>query len=147
MTQHPYHLHGVIEFHRRFGLDCPASPRLLDRDTFLYRYQFLHEELHEFLKAQRAGDLVKAADALLDLEYVTHGTAYLMGLAPIWSDLWNEVQRANLAKERAVEAATSPRGTTLDIVKPSGWVAPDDAQRRIIEAAIEGELARLGAPA
>lgn len=39
---------------------------------------------------------------------------------------WDEVQRANMAKERAKpDASNSKHKSGQDIVKPEGWVAPD----------------------
>ena len=49
----------------------------------------------------------------------------MMGLP--WPQLWDEVQRANMAKERAKHAGESKRGSALDVVKPEGWVPPDVA--------------------
>jgi predicted HAD superfamily Cof-like phosphohydrolase len=107
-------------------------------------------------------DLAKAADALVDLAYVVLGTAHLHRLP--WQELFAEVQRANMSKERCgidhtfqacdvpacncqnchhliglekcgqAKAAHSLRGSALDVIKPVGWVAPD----------IEGVLRRNG---
>jgi len=93
-------------------------------------------------------DLVKIADALVDLNYVTLGAAHVHGLP--WQALFDEVQRANITKERCgidhryigngVEAcqhqnpdglcgadrkAHSLRGSAYDVIKPEGWQAPD----------------------
>jgi predicted HAD superfamily Cof-like phosphohydrolase len=66
-------------------------------------------------------------DALIDLVYVALGTADLMGLP--WEKMFEEVQRANMAKERAKSAdesmAKTGRGHVLDVVKPAGWTPPD----------------------
>jgi len=45
------------------------------------------------------------------------------------SSAFTEVQRANLAKERAAGATDrrSKRGSGLDVVKPEGWRPPDVA--------------------
>lgn len=113
----------VVHFNVRFGLPAPTTPQLLDETTQLYRENFLLEELDEFAEAYRAGNLTDAADALVDLVYVALGTAVMMGLP--WQQLWDEVQRANMSKVRATSVDESKRGSTLDVVKPPGWVAPD----------------------
>lgn len=129
----------VATFHALFDLPRPATPRLLDPATQLFRSDFMFEELGEFNNACRPAlgrepDLAKAADALIDLVYVAMGTAVMMGLP--WQALWDEVQRANLDKVRArADGSDSKRGSALDVVKPPGWVGPD----------IEGVLQRASA--
>lgn len=141
----------VGDFHRKFGL--PAYPQAkvdcLNKAVFLFRAKFLLEELSEFFRAcgypvqamtlcniadlmsegmcEKLGeeDLEKAADALVDLAYVTLGTAHMMGLP--FDNLWEEVQRANMAKERSKgnDDNRSKRGSALDVVKPEGWTPPN----------------------
>ncbi len=127
----------VGDFHRKFELPvtpAPACaswdrrpPAILDHETFLFRYQFLAEELHELLAAHRRGDLPAAADALADLVYVALGTAHMMGVP--FDAVFAEVQRANMGKERASSSSDgrSKRGSALDVVKPEGWKPPDVA--------------------
>lgn len=73
-------------------------------------------------------DLPKIADGLVDLVYVALGTAHLHGLN--WPELFAEVQRANMTKERASGShdKRSIRSHSLDVVKPEGFVPP-----RIVE--------------
>lgn len=117
----------VADFHRKFGLEYQGPPRFLDPELTKFRLKFLKEELKEFEDAVTAGDMVKAFDALIDLNYVSHGTAYLMGLP--WAAGWAAVQRANMRKVRAASledsAAKTGRGHASDVVKPPGWIAPD----------------------
>jgi hypothetical protein len=118
-------------FHHKFGLHSVshegAGPTGFfdDDDGMAYRLRFLREELDEITKAWGDDDLAGAADGLVDLVYVAMGTAHLLGLP--WQQLWDEVQRANLAKERATSAEDerSTRGHSLDVVKPEGWTPPD----------------------
>jgi predicted HAD superfamily Cof-like phosphohydrolase len=42
----------------------------------------------------------------------------------LWDELWADVQRANMSKERALREADSKRGSTYDVIKPAGWVPP-----------------------
>ena len=42
----------------------------------------------------------------------------------LWDELWNDVQHANMSKERALKATDSKRGSTYDVIKPVGWVPP-----------------------
>lgn len=129
----------VRKFHQKFGLPyfftAEGKPHLLDPDVQQFRERFLEEELGEFEQACAAGDLAKAADALVDLVYVALGTAHMMHVP--FDDVWRAVQEANMAKERASGSgdARSTRGHTMDVVKPAGWRPPD----------VAGVLRRFGA--
>lgn len=121
----------VGDFHRKFGLPVAgdSSPRctpgIVENETFLFRLQFLHEELQELLQSHRAQDLAGVADALADLVYVALGTAHLYGIP--FNEVFEEVQRANMTKERATNSndSRSKRASSLDVVKPEGWVPPN----------------------
>lgn len=107
----------------KHGLETPVSPTFLSRGGISLRTKLMREELQEFVDATERGDMHEAADALVDMVYVALGTAAMMGLP--WQQLWDEVQRANLAKERVTDAGQSKRGSTLDLFKPPGWQGPD----------------------
>lgn len=132
-------LEDVRAFQQKFGQLCHATPGHLTKRKLKERVEFLLEELREF--ADAAGliilgadgsaelsvelnefdhdqELPLQADALVDLVYVAKGTAVMLGLP--WGELWDDVQRANLAKERGV----GPRGHLVDCVKPPGWEPP-----------------------
>ena len=146
------HFEDVGAFHAKFGLPTvhTTAPNCLETDTLIFRLGFLVEELAEFAEATgmitvaghlrviiadlkighyRRSDLepdhlVKAVDALGDLNYVSLGTAHLMGLP--FDLVWTEIQRANMAKERATgsDDPRSKRRHSLDVVKPVGWEPP-----------------------
>ena len=42
-------------------------------------------------------------------------------------NLWNDIQRANMSKERALKVSDSKRGSTYDVIKPTGWIPPQGA--------------------
>lgn len=113
----------VKAFFDRFGVPYAVRPTLLDDNTMDFRLARLEEEVREFIDSHMGGDLEGCADALVDLVYIALGTALCMGLP--WQALWDEVQRANMEKVRAEHPAQSKHGTTLDVVKPEGWRAPD----------------------
>ena len=124
----------VREFHEKFGLPLGIVDQLMnDKEAQRFRIGFLQEELDEFKAAVEFGDNVKAFDALLDLAYIVYGTALFMGIS---SDKWQRgmeaVQRANMSKVRAQRQSDSKRGTTLDVVKPEGWVGPEEELAEIL---------------
>lgn len=141
----------VGRFHAKFGLpvsmDTPKHP---SRDLLEFRIKFLLEEVLEFavaagyeitidppliqgepgmvnmLQFTKDVDHEKMFDALLDEAYVVFGTAHLLGYP--WQRGWELVQEANMAKVRAqADGSDSLRGSSFDVVKPEGWVAPDIA--------------------
>ena len=111
-----------------YGDDAPAGPIKRSakklNELLEFRTKFLDEELDEFKKGIAEGDIAQQADALVDLVYVALGTAHMLGLP--WDQLWDDVQRANMTKERAAaDGSNSKRGSDLDVIKPAGWVGPD----------------------
>lgn len=135
MTKQSYN-NDVGDFHRKFGLPTSdhheAGPRDVTPELLTYRMDFMQEELNEFTEAATLIDwdhgpsLEEHAlmfDALVDLVYVALGTAHFLGYP--WRDGWDEVQRANMAKERATSPEQSTRNSSFDVVKPDGWTPPD----------------------
>ncbi len=122
--------YDVGEFHEKFGLrntndEMSYGPRpdYATKELMEFRLKFLEEELEEFRKALEAGDDAEMADALVDLIYVASGTAHLKGYPMV--ELWDDVQRANMEKQRALEdGSNSKRGSSFDVVKPEGWRPP-----------------------
>lgn len=80
----------------------------------------MFEEIFERYNGSNEPDCAnfpKAADALIDLEYVILGTHVSMGIDS--NPLWAEVQAANMRK---TGGATRADGK---ILKPENWVGPD----------------------
>lgn len=115
-------------FHQRFRLGYEGKPRLLDDELRKFRSLFMHEELTEYDYYSDGVHEVQyrlegCLDALVDLVYVALGTSYLHGFN--FREAWRRVQDANMVKVRAERRDDSKRGSTFDVVKPPGWVAPD----------------------
>lgn len=117
------YLQDVYDFHEKFGIEQPDSPRHLPEELAHFRLKFLLEELNEYESALIAGDLETQHDALIDLVYVALGTALISGFD--FEEGWDRVQRANMAKERALpDGSNSTRFSKFDVVKPEGWTPP-----------------------
>lgn len=206
------YIDDIASFHGKFGLHAEPD-QYLDKHA-AFRQGFLLEELHELGEAFGKGDLVKYLDALVDLDYVALGTAFLLGQSdefringhmqymhhlrkdmtrphqlgapqpPLpgqyvfflgnaytylgvvfhaimmakrggnqeenyrkatdalmqlhrtivdhafmcglnFIEAWQRVHNANMTKRRAEKTSDSKRGSTVDVVKPEGWVPPD----------------------
>jgi hypothetical protein len=111
-------IQDVLAFNKKFGIMVNDDPTYLTKRKLQERIDFLQEELDEFKLACDAQDLPEQADALVDLVYVALGTAVMLGLP--FQELWDDVQRANMAKERGI----SKRGNLVDCIKPTGWQGP-----------------------
>ncbi len=96
--QEPAALSSVAKFHDVFNLPVLSAPAIPSADRCKLRYSLLAEELDELKEAMENGDIVEAADALADLQYVLSGAILELGLAGIFKDLFDEVQRSNMSK-------------------------------------------------
>lgn len=112
------HINDVIDFQEELGQWKRGNIRHLTQRKLQERMELLQEELNEFGDASRAQDMAEQADALVDLVYVALGTANMLGLP--WEELWADVHRANMAKQRGV----GKRGHKVDVIKPAGWEGP-----------------------
>ena len=127
-------IHLVQAFHRKFDLPTGEEDHL-SKDTSLqkFRANFLVEEVEELLEAFEENNRTKAFDALLDLVYVAHGTALLLGVEP---DQWHAgmeiVHRCNMRKVKVASASESKRGHASDVRKPEGWTGPEDKLKEIL---------------
>jgi len=87
-----------------------------------FRVKFLEEELNELKTADNAEDVV---DALIDLCVVAIGTLDAFNVNSHVA--WNEVLKANMAKQIGVkESRPNPLGLP-DLIKPQGWIGPSHA--------------------
>jgi len=118
----------VEEFHKKFQIDYNGKPRLLPDALSKFRVSFMIEELNEY-RQELSSDLSitqsleGTLDALVDLVYVTLGTAHLHGFN--FREAWRRVHDANMRKVRASLAKVGPRGNyEFDVIKPEGWVPP-----------------------
>lgn len=112
----------VKQFMLYLGCTLPVRPQLLPKLAEEFRLKLLREELSELETALRHGDLVETADALVDLSYVTLGTAVQLGLP--WAQLWREVHSSNMRKRPGIVKKRQVPGQ-IDAVKPPGWIPPD----------------------
>jgi predicted HAD superfamily Cof-like phosphohydrolase len=130
----------VTEFHQAFGVPAPNKPQAPGLDRVQLRLRLIGEEFCELVNAlgcdpqtlkeletavdwsiRHLGsvDLVDAADALADLDYVIEGTRLEFGIDG--EPIADEVHRSNMAK---LGQKPRPDGK---ITKPEGWQPPDVA--------------------
>jgi predicted HAD superfamily Cof-like phosphohydrolase len=126
---------AVGEFRTKMKLPMGIAPQLLSAEQTSYFARFIMEELSEYLRANEEQSLVDAADAIVDLVYVTLGCAHAMGLP--FEKLFAVVHNANMQKEPANEFCRSIRGNQYDVIKPIGWEAPEAEMQEILNNALK----------
>lgn len=100
------------EFHESKSVHCgwlPACPMVSVPEWVRdMRLALLNEEVQELREVIEAGDIVKIADALADIEYVVRGTAVVYGIP---SDaVFAEVHRSNMTKVNRADQAKLIKG-------------------------------------
>jgi len=87
-----------------------------------FRIDFIREELDETETALIGMDSEEIVDGLIDLCVVAIGTLDAFGVDPYKA--WDEVLKANMAKEVGVKPTRpNPLGVP-DLIKPDNWEAP-----------------------
>jgi len=87
-----------------------------------FRIDFIREELDETETALISMDSEEIVDGLIDLCVVAIGTLDAFGVDPYKA--WDEVLKANMAKEVGVKPSRpNPLGVP-DLIKPDNWEAP-----------------------
>ncbi len=116
-------LQKVEEFNTSIiGFPVPAKPEILSEQRGEWALTALNEELAEFREACEEGDVLEAADALVDLVYFALGRLTEMGVPA--QIVFDEVQRANMTKQRGTQTKR-PGSQGYDAIKPNGWLPPD----------------------
>lgn len=101
----PQALTCVRKFHEAFKVPVVESgPAIPPKERAMLRVSLLQEELNELKEAIEKDDVVEAADALADLQYVLSGAVLEFGMHHCFKDIFDEVQRSNMSKACATEA-------------------------------------------
>jgi predicted HAD superfamily Cof-like phosphohydrolase len=87
------------------------TPRLEPEEVHLLR-RLMSEEIHEFVRASKARDIVKIADAVADITYVAYGAAKQYGIDV--EDAIRAIHRANLRRVRSDLGTSVDQTTSVD---------------------------------
>lgn len=126
----------VQEFHELFNhpvLDKPAIPSI---ERCKLRISLLREELKELEEAIENNDVVEAADAFTDLQYVLDGAMLEFGMKNIKCKLFNEVHRSNMSKACvSLQEATATVEHFEKQGQPCHWIQKDlfDSNNHFLE--------------
>lgn len=91
-------LNSVAEFHKTFNSPILSEPQIPPKNRAELRLNLLKEELEELQEAIENQDVVEAADALCDLQYVLAGAILEFGMGEKFAELFAEVHRSNMSK-------------------------------------------------
>ncbi len=115
----------VRAFQIRFGQAYNGPPRELPASVASLRMKLIKEEAQELVDSIDRGELHEQLDALVDLLYVTIGTANAMGFMDVIDEAFVRVHHANMQKQLVASRQESKRDSQWDIVKPEGWRKPN----------------------
>ncbi|MBS1508970.1 MAG: nucleoside triphosphate pyrophosphohydrolase family protein [Bacteroidetes bacterium] len=96
--QQPDSLNQVAEFHHTFKHPVLPTPQIPSPERCSLRIALLAEELKELEEAVKNNDIIEAADAFCDIQYVLSGAILEFGLGEKFKALFDEVQRSNMSK-------------------------------------------------
>ena len=120
-------MQDIKEMHDHYGFRAwveknKDNPEIL-KTLLKFRLDFLKEELTEAYTALEEGNGEEITDAMIDLCVVAIGTLDMFSVDS--EKAWDEVHRANMAKQPGVKPnRPNPLGLP-DLIKPEGWVGPN----------------------
>ena len=120
---------AVKLFHEKFNHPVSRYPKVMEKERAKKRYNWMLEEINEFLEAVEQEDIVEQADAMIDVIYFALGTLVEMGIAP--DKLFEIVQHANMSK--LWEDGKPHYAEDGKTIKPASWEDPHDKLRETIE--------------
>ncbi len=100
----------------------PTTPQVLSDSRLKWFNIAIGEELQEINNACMDGDVLEAADGLLDLTFFALGRLGEMGIPAL--AIWEAITKANLEKEQG-SLDKRPGSMGHDAVKPLGWTPPN----------------------
>jgi predicted HAD superfamily Cof-like phosphohydrolase len=114
-------IEDVARFHDAAGIveRGDHQPALVRGAT---RWRLLDEEIRELIEAMADNDMESVADAYADIIYIVLGSALMQIGKERFIRVWDEVQRANMAK--CIDGRLVMRDDGK-ILKPDGWTPPD----------------------
>ena len=118
---------NTIEFNSQIFNKKPINntPNLIDYDNFLLLTGILSLNIIHYEYGYERQDVQLIKNSLARI-YLNCSKAYeMLGFnKDQFTELFDDVHRANMSKVRAERNSDSKRGSTFDIIKPAGWIGP-----------------------
>lgn len=118
---------GALYLRAGFQHVNSGQPEILDFDEWDFRKKFIEEELSELMVADSNNDMVGVADAIADTIIV------LMGMAHCYHIPLDQVLHVVMDANDKKTVGTTKRGHKNDLIKPPGWVGPEDNIKLILD--------------
>lgn len=113
----------LAELHEKFSVHQVREFAKKKLRAFMdFRMKFMQEELDEIDDALMKGDAEKVVDGLIDLIVVAVGTVDAFEIDG--HKAWEEVHRANMAKQAGANPTRPNEFGLPDLIKPEGWKPP-----------------------
>ena len=116
----------INEMHQKYGVhdwfENNKDNKDLMKKYLMFRLLMCNEELHETMQAINNGDPEEIVDGLIDLCVFAIGTLDVFGVDA--NKAWDEIYKANMAKQAGVKPGRPNRFGLPDLLKPGGWKPP-----------------------
>ncbi|OGI76851.1 hypothetical protein A3B85_01930 [Candidatus Nomurabacteria bacterium RIFCSPHIGHO2_02_FULL_37_13] len=89
----------VKKFHKKFQVPILKKPSLIPKDRSNLRYKLMKEEVEEYLRGVKNGDLENIAQELVDILYGVYGTILEHGLQDKIDKIFKEVHLSHMSKD------------------------------------------------
>jgi predicted HAD superfamily Cof-like phosphohydrolase len=103
----------VLTFHKAMGLEWTDKPQMLKEAAMNRRIRLIESEFDETIEAYEKDDLIGMIDGLVDLLYVTYGTATELGVD--LEEFWQAIHDDNMTK------VGGPKNEFGKQLKPEGY--------------------------
>jgi len=118
----------IHQMHHKFGVKKWFEENKHDKELMAkylrFRLKMCMEEMNETIDAAIFDrDPEEVVDGLIDLCVFSIGTLDVFGVDA--NEAWNRVYQANMSKESGVKPGRPNPFGLPDLVKPSGWLAPN----------------------
>lgn len=117
----------VIDFQKLAGQPVATYPRQLEQDRVRIRAKWISEEIEEFRNAK---NIREQLDALTDTLYYLLGCFAEIGVYP--DEPFCIIHKSNLKK--VLMNAKIEKDSDTKVLKPSGWIHPDDELQKYIDS-------------
>ena len=130
---------AVKDFHIAFNHPHPNTLTQMTKERKKARAAWMQEEINEFLLSD---SITEDIDSMIDLIYFAAGTICELGITGEQASyIFDLVQRANMGKIwKDGKAHYNEQGK---VIKPEGWVAPDEKIKEYINDIIKAQASQL----
>lgn len=110
----------VLEFQKAFNVEMPTTPKMLRKTRAKLRQSLLEEEVKELLEAK---NILDVSDAIVDILYITYGTAHEYGISDRLILLFDEIHKSNMTKVGSDGKALFRKDGK--VLKPETYIEPN----------------------